>query len=129
MVLIQSGWFWMGSDRHYSWESPRHRVWIETFEIARSPVTRSEYARFLSATAYPEPAGWRDPSFGDADQPVVGVSWFAAISYCEWLSKSLGQTFRLPTEAEWEKACRGGLEGEDYSWGNEPPDQIAYFHQ
>jgi sulfatase modifying factor 1 len=126
-ALIPSAWFWMGSDHHYHWESPRHRVWLDAFEIARCPVTRREYARYLSETAYPEPAGWRDPSFNDADQPVVGVSWFAAISYCEWLSKSLGEKFRLPTEAEWEKACRGGLEDAEYAWGNETPDQIQYF--
>jgi len=117
----------MGSDNHYRWESPRHRVWLDAFEIARCSVTRWEYSFFLSETAYPEPAGWRDPSFVDADQPVVGVSWFAAISYCEWLSKLQSGTFRLPAEAEWEKACRGGLDGAEYAWGNEPPDGIEYF--
>ena len=117
----------MGSDNHYRWESPRHRVWLDAFEIARCSVTRWEYSFFLSETAYPEPAGWRDPSFVEADQPVVGVSWFAAISYCEWLSKLQSGTFRLPAEAEWEKACRGGLDGAEYAWGNEPPDGIEYF--
>jgi len=127
MVLIPAGWFWMGSEHHYRWESPRHPVWLDAFEIARYAVQRCEYAQFLSETGHPEPAGWLNPSFGKANQPVVGVSWFAAISYCEWLSKSLGETFRLPTEAQWEKACRGGLEGADYAWGNEPPNQIEYF--
>ena len=127
MVLIAEGWFWMGSDHHYRWESPRHRVWLDAFEIGRYAVRRSEYGRFLSETAYPEPAGWRDPSFDDPDQPIVGVSWFAAIAYCEWLSKSVSETFRLPTEAQWEKACRGGLEDADYAWGNEPPNQVKYF--
>jgi formylglycine-generating enzyme len=127
MSLIPAGWFWMGSDRHYRWERPRHRVWLDAFEIGRYAVRRSEYARFLSETGYAEPAGWRDPSFGGPNQPVVGVSWFSAVCYCEWLSKSLGETFRLPTEAEWEKACRGGLEAADYAWGNEPPHQIEYF--
>jgi formylglycine-generating enzyme required for sulfatase activity len=126
MVLIPAGWFWMGSDGHYRWERPRHRVWLDDFEIARGPVTRRDYARFLSETAYTEPAGWRDASFGDADQPVVGVSWFAAVSYCEWLSRA-GAQFRLPTEAEWEKACRGGIEDADYAWGNEPPADVEYF--
>jgi len=126
MVLIPAGWFWMGSDRHYRWERPRHPVWLDSFEIARYAVTRREYARFLSETAYPEPAGWHDPSLGGADQPVVGVSWFAAISYCEWLSRE-GKKFRLPTEAEWEKACRGGIEDADYAWGNEPPADLEYF--
>jgi formylglycine-generating enzyme required for sulfatase activity len=127
MVLIPAGWFWMGSDHHYEWERPRHRVWLDPFEIARFPVTRREYAVFLAETSHSEPTGWRDPHFSDDDQPVVGVSWFAAAVYCEWLSKSRGETFRLPTEAEWEKACRGGLDAADYAWGNQPPNDIDYF--
>src|SRR5437667_10440040 len=95
MVLIPAGVFWMGSDLNYYWESPRHRVWLDAFEIARCPVTRREYARFMSDTACEEPAGWHDPCCSEADQPIVGVSWFAAVSYCEWLSKSRGETFRL----------------------------------
>jgi formylglycine-generating enzyme len=126
-VLIPAGWFWMGSDGNYEWERPRHRVWLDAFEIGRFPVTRRDYARFLSATAYPEPAGWHDPCFSEADQPVVGVNWFAAAAYCEWLSKSRAETVRLPTEAEWEKACRGGLEGTEYPWGDESPAKIDYF--
>jgi formylglycine-generating enzyme len=127
MALIPAGWFWMGSENRYTWESPRHRVWLDSFEIARTPVTRREYARFLSDTNQAEPGGWRDPAFQDPVQPVVGVSWFAAMSYCEWLSKSQHETFQLPTEAQWEKACRGGLDGAEYAWGNEPPSSIDYF--
>jgi sulfatase modifying factor 1 len=126
-VLIPAGWFWMGSTGHYRWESPRHRVWLDAFSIAKSAVTRREFARFMEIAGHTEPAGWKDASFNDPDQPVVGVNWFAARSYCEWLSKSEGRTCRLPTEAEWEKACRGGLENAEYAWGNEPPDAIEYF--
>jgi sulfatase modifying factor 1 len=127
MVEIPEGAFWMGSSSHYDWERPRHRVWLDAFAIARTSVTRREYARFLSETKNAEPAGWDNPAFGDPDQPVVGVSWFEAISYCEWLSKSQGETYRLPTEAEWEKACRGGLENAEYAWGDESPAQIKFF--
>lgn len=126
-VRIPEGWFWMGAEGTYRWESPRHRVWLSAFEIARTAVTRREYAAFLSETGNPEPAGWHDAAFSDPNQPVVGVSWFDAISYCEWLSKSLGETYRLPTEAEWEKACRGGLEDAAYAWGDEPPETFGYF--
>ncbi len=117
----------MGSENRYPWESPRHRVWIGAFEIASSSVTRSEFARFLADANLPEPSGWNDPWFQNADQPVVGVSWFAAISYCEWLSKSHNQSYGLPTEAQWEKACRGGVEGAEYAWGDEPPSAFEYF--
>jgi formylglycine-generating enzyme required for sulfatase activity len=127
MVLIPEGWFWMGSENRFAWESPRHRVWVDAFEIGRTAVTRRDYGEFLTHTKYEEPAGWNDPEFRDPDQPVVGVSWFAAMAYCEWLSKLDAQKYRLPTEAEWEKACRGGIEGAEYTWGDEPPSTIEYF--
>src|SRR5205085_2223941 len=127
MVVIPQGWFWMGSENRYTWESPRHRVWVDAFEIARTPVTRSEYKVFLDAAGYAEPNGWRDPALNGADRPVVGVSWFAAVAYCEWLSNARGDKYGLPTEAEWEKACRGGVEDREYAWGNDPPHTIEYF--
>src|SRR6478752_9530861 len=55
MVLIPRGWFWMGSESHYKWESPRHRVWVDAFEIGRTLVTRREYEAFLELTGYAEP--------------------------------------------------------------------------
>jgi formylglycine-generating enzyme required for sulfatase activity len=127
MVLIPEGWFWMGSENRYSWESPRHRIWLSAFEIADTVVTRREYKKFVKDSGHAEPAGWHEASLADPDQPVVGVSWFSAAAYCVWLSMKEGQVYRLPTEAEWEKACRGGLDGAEYAWGNEPPGSIAYF--
>jgi formylglycine-generating enzyme len=127
MVRIPEGWFWMGSENRFSWESPRHRIWLCAFEIDCTAVTRSKYDKFLTDSGNAEPAGWRESSFSDPDQPVVGVSWFAAVAYCEWLSRKEARLYRLPTEAEWEKACRGGLESNEYAWGNEPPENIAHF--
>jgi len=127
MVTIPEGWFWMGSDNHYRWERPRHQVWLDAFAIAKFAVTRQEYAEFLADTPYPRPPCWNDPAFGCSEQPVVGVSWFAASAYCEWLSKHTGEIYRLPTEAEWEKACRGGLENAAYAWGDESIETIEYF--
>ena len=126
-ITVPEGWFWMGSTNRYPWESPRHRVWLDTFEIARTPVTRLEYSRFLSETKHPEPTGWRDPFFADPMQPVAGVNWFDTTSYCEWLSTTSSGRYRLPSEAEWEKACRGGLEDMEYAWGNEEPAAVEYF--
>ena len=127
MVLIPEGWFWMGSENRYRWESPRHRVWVDAFEMARTPVMRREYNAFLADTRHEAPKGWNDPVFSMDRQPVVGVNWFAARAYCEWLSGLRNETFRLPTEAEWEKACRGGLADAEYAWGNESPDTVEYF--
>jgi len=117
----------MGSEGRYRWESPRHQVWLDSFEIANTPVIRRDYAQFIADTGHSEPAGWADPRFSLADQPVVGVSWFAAIAFCEWLSAVRHETYRLPTEAEWEKACRGGVEGAEYAWGDESPQLIEYL--
>lgn len=117
----------MGSEGRYRWESPRHHVWLDAFEIATTPVPRGDYARFLLDTGHAEPAGWSDPSLSRDNLPVVGVTWFAALAFIEWLSKLDGTRYRLPTEAEWEKACRGGQEDREYAWGNEPPETIDYY--
>jgi formylglycine-generating enzyme required for sulfatase activity len=127
VVPVPEGWFWMGSDAHYAWERPRHRVWVDAFEIAQTPVTRDQYARFLDQTGHIKPAGWSDPSFDLSGVPVVGVNWFDAVRYCEWLSQAQDGAWRLPTEAEWEKACRGGLENALYAWGETAPSSIDYF--
>jgi len=127
LISIRSGFFSMGSSNRYSWESPRHQVWINAFEISRTAITRAEYGAFLQDTQYTEPAGWNEPQFAGANLPAVGISWFAAVAYCEWKSAVDGRLYRLPTEAEWEKACRGGLDGCEYAWGDQPPGEFEYF--
>jgi formylglycine-generating enzyme required for sulfatase activity len=127
MIAIPAGWFWMGSEHRYPWESPRHRVWLDTFQIAETAVTRREYSRFLCDTGHAEPSGWQDPSFSHDEMPVVGVTWFAALAYCEWFSRLCREAYRLPTEAEWEKACRGGIDDREYAWGDQPPETFDYF--
>ena len=120
MILIPAGWFWMGAEGRYTWESPRHRVFLDSFWIAETSVTRRDYQKFLDTTGHELPRQWNDPTFGDPDQPVVGVNWFDAVAYCEWYSQSIGESYRLPTEAEWEKAARG-VDGRLYPWGNNAP--------
>jgi sulfatase modifying factor 1 len=116
-VRIPAQSFLMGSDDARPDESPVHRVWIESFELGACQVTNAEYAEFASTTGHaPPPAPFNDP-----EQPVVGVSWFEAVAYCEWLTKISGSRVRLPTEAEWECAARGGAEGLHYPWGDELP--------
>ena len=120
---IPGGWFQMGSTEGQPDEQPVHRVWVDTFDMAVHPVTRSEYALFLTATGRTLPREWDNPAFSDSDQPVVGVSWNDAVVYCLWRF-SEGGSARLPTEAEWERAARCGRKAKRYSWGNEIPSWI-----
>ena len=120
LVQIPGGSFLMGCASGNPNERPVHRVIIDSFALGRCQVTNSEYAAFLRFTNHREQKHWSDPRFNDPQQPVVAVSWFDAIAYCDWLTEQTGDRYRLPTEAEWEYAARGGAEGLLYPWGNEP---------
>jgi formylglycine-generating enzyme len=91
-------------------ERPVHRVTLAPFRLSRFPVTNAEFAAF------------RPFEFTNSALPVTSVSWFEATQYCAWLSSQWGIRLRLPTEAEWEFAARGGLEQSRYPWGNAPPE-------
>ena len=73
------------------------------------------------------PAFWNDAAYNDPQQPVVGVSWFDAVRYCEWLGVKTGEKFRLPTEAEWERGARGAREGCLFPWGDAPPQSLPDY--
>jgi len=121
LCTIPAGYFLMGSDTGQDNERPVHPVYVDEFLLAACQVTNQEYAIFLQITRAVLPPFCSDPNFCDPNQPVVAVSWFEAIRYCEWLSQTTGKRYRLPTEAEWERAARGGHEGLQFPWGNEPP--------
>src|SRR5579863_6195741 len=127
LVLIPAGWFAMGSEDGQENERPVHRVWIDSFYLGECPVTNDEYAAFLRAAGSELPSLWGDPRFNYPKQPVVAVSWYEAVKYCEWLSEISGRKYRLPTEAEWERAARGGLEGKLFPWGDDPPQSLANY--
>ncbi len=127
MVRIPEGWFWMGCQTGRDDEPPVHRVWIDAFELAAYQVTNADYARFLAATHHPQPLFWEDPNLNHPQQPVVAPSWFDAVAYCEWLSKMTGRRYRLPTEAEWERAARGGVESKLYPWGDALPESLPDY--
>jgi formylglycine-generating enzyme len=126
-AVIPAGWFVMGCENGRDDEKPAHRVWIDRLELGIYQVTRAEYARFLEETRRAAPPFWGDPNFQDPQQPAVGPSWFDAIAFCEWLSKITARTYRLPTEAEWECAARGGIEGQPYSWGDLAPEALPNY--
>ena len=154
MVLIPAGEFQMGSDREKANDSekPAHTVYVDAFYVDKYPVTNAQYKVFIDANpqwrktsklrerhwakkmmrstlciykAYHDGnylKYWNENNFptGKADHPVTHVSWYAAMAYAQWTGK------RLPTEAEWEKAARGGLTRQIYPWGNDLDSNMAY---
>jgi formylglycine-generating enzyme required for sulfatase activity len=114
LVTVQGGCFLMGSGKDDSArekDERQHEVCVKNFEIARFEVTFDEYDRFVAATGREPPY---DEGWGRGRQPVINVSWEDAVAYTRWLSRATGRSYRLPTEAEWEFACRSGGKPERY---------------
>ena len=127
MSRVPEGPFWMGRTklwlideigwqvRDRSDDRPVHRVDLPAFFIDTHEVTNAAYAALVAAKGAEPPWHWggRVPPAGKERLPVYNVNWHEAVKYCEAQGK------RLPTEAEWEKAARGGTEALDYSWGDD----------
>ncbi|MDL1911163.1 formylglycine-generating enzyme family protein [Chloroflexi bacterium CFX6] len=147
MVRIPAGKFLMGTTKEQAqqvikeggedwkkwvgWEQPQHTVELSEYSIGKYPITNREYQAFVRDAKYKPPQGWDGDQFPaeKGSHPVVNVSWNDANEYCKWLSEKTKKNYRLPTEAEWEKAARwkpspdgrGQGEGEAliYPWGND----------
>ena len=121
-VTIPAGRFLMGCDDGAENERPAHGVRMDAFEMAIHPVTRREYEAFLQDSGHEPPREWTAMP-DEPNAPVVGVSWHDCQAYCGWRS-SHGDSVRLPSEAEWERAARGGVDGRRYPSGDEIPAWI-----
>ena len=101
-------------------EYPQKSIYLSEYLISKYPITNEQYSMFVEATGYRVPPTFSNDRFNAARQPVVGVSWYDAASFCKWFSTKFGVIAALPTEAQWEKAARG-LDGKTYPWGDAAP--------
>jgi sulfatase modifying factor 1 len=151
MVLIPSGEFVMGSEHGNKAELPVHSLEMSGFYMDETPVTYADFQSYVNdggaVTRY-----WDYSSYNIPEQPISGISWYHAVNYCNWRSikegfrpsyvktgkldkwgleqwvlDNVANGYRLPTEAEWEYAARGGLEQNDFPWGNDFEDTWANY--
>lgn len=123
MVLIPEGPFWMGQSKGRAHHDGHvHKIYIKNIYVDKTEVTNAQYERFMEDTGYFQPNYWHDPRFNDPRFPVVGITWHDANMYAKWAGK------RLPTEAEWEKSARGGLELLPFPWGETVSLENANYH-
>lgn len=152
LMRVPAGPFFMGAENGDDNERPEHVVSLDAYEIGAAPVTQEEYAAFVQDTGWRPPGVWElpviirpareeefkrtaapywwmadQPPSGRDDHPVVLVTFEDAREYCRWLSARTGRPFRLPTEAEWERAARGGLDRKTYPWGDTIDPSLANF--
>ncbi len=147
-ILIPGGAFKMGDNfgDGLPRERPVHTVDVDAFYIAKFETTNAEWKKFRDDAGYDDPKFWPGGRAVPKDQipywtqannhgggtpdsdayPVLGVNWDSAVAYCNWLSAKTGKKYRLPTEAEWEKAARG-TDQRRYPWGNEINHTFANY--
>jgi formylglycine-generating enzyme required for sulfatase activity len=150
LIFVQGGWFTMGSDDGVANEQPKHRVIVDDFYIGKYEVTVGEFKEFIDATGYctdadksgysfvlsgPELKEKKDVNWkcgvdgnihpeSEYNHPVIHVSWNDANAFCEWK----GDKYRLPTEAEWEYAARGGIKSRGYTYsGSNDINEVGWY--
>ncbi len=143
MVLVEGGTFSMGSNDGERDEQPVHSVTVRSFYMSKYEVTFEQYDEFCEATGRDKPD---DESWGRGTRPVINAEWYDAVEYCNWLSEKEGLTpvysgsgdnissnfdangYRLPTEAEWEYAAKGGINKDSYTYsGSNTAGDISWY--
>jgi len=126
MIFVQGGTFLMGDDNGDADERPAHLVLVSSFHIARTETTVRQWKLFCLDTHRKMPDA---PWFGlKPDHPIVNVSWDDAIAYCRWLMEKTGKSYRLPTEAEWEYAAKGGSKEKKQKYSSAAaPDSVGWY--
>ncbi|HUI31203.1 MAG TPA: bifunctional serine/threonine-protein kinase/formylglycine-generating enzyme family protein [Candidatus Acidoferrales bacterium] len=123
-ILVDGGAFQMGSN-NYSYTKPMHAVNLHNFYMSATEITFDEYDKFCEATHAKKPS---DNGWGRGKMPVINVSWNDAVAFCRWLSDQMGKTVRLPTEAEYEYAARGGSKSRGFQYsGTNDIDLVAWY--
>ena len=145
-VKVRGGTFYLGNDKDSHKDNPRHRVTLSSYRIGKYEVTNKEFLDFVKekgikgngmvwldaekekdiARIYRDATTWKIEK-GYENHPVVGVSWHGAVAYCKWLSKKTNKTYRLPTEAEWEVAARGGVNSKFIYSGSDNLSNVAWY--
>lgn len=122
MIQVPLGTFWMGSYSGHYWEQPAHEVTLSSYSIGETEVTQALWVAVMGSN----PSKFK----GDLNRPVEQVSWDACQTFIEKLNELTGKNFRLPTEAEWENAARGGNRSQGYKYsGSNDIDEVAWYWQ
>ncbi len=128
MILVEGGVFTMGSQDGENDEKPAHQVNLSAFYISKTEITVAQYYEFCNESGWPKP---EVPMWGDnVDLPIVNVSWKDAGAYALWLSRKSGKKYRLPSEAEWEYAAKGGNLSKTFRFsGSNYLDSAAWYYE
>ncbi len=148
MIFVKGATFYMGKNDGDDDEKPAHKVALKDYYISRYEITVKQYREFCEMTDRPFPAApshTRDPRTGEDwyyehdnvkdwvwkdNYPIVNVSWNDAKAYCDWLADFTGRKYRLPTEAEWEFAARGGVKSKGYDYsGSNDASEVAWYDE
>jgi formylglycine-generating enzyme len=129
LIPVAGGTFKMGDEHSFNKrrESPVHKVTLKSFSIAKTETTVLQWKTFCDATGRKMP---EEPEWGWIDNhPMVNVTWNDAVAYANWLSDKTGKIYRLPTEAEWEYAARGGSQSKGYKYsGGQILENVGWYN-